>query len=183
MTAVDWSALPAPEDDGAAAHLPGAAVPGVALPSTGGAAVALSTLPGLTVLYIYPMTGAPGAAPPEGWDSIPGARGCTPQACAFRDHFDELRAAGAERLFGLSTQETAEQTAAAERLSLPYPLLSDAEGALRRALTLPAFEAGGRLRLKRMTLIIEDGRVAHAFYPVFPPDRNAADVLSWLSAR
>ncbi len=143
----------------------------------------LSSLPGLTVLYVYPMTGTPGVAPPEGWDAIPGARGCTPQACAFRDHHDELRAAGADRVFGLSTQDPAEQAEAAARLHLPFPLLSDAEGALSRALSLPGFAAAGRVRLKRMTLILEAGRVSHVFYPVFPPDRNAADVLAWLSAR
>ena len=180
---VDWSSLPAPQDDGAAAHLPGAAIPGVALPATTGEAVSLSGLPGVTVLYIYPMTGTPGVALPEGWDSIPGARGCTPQSCAFRDHHDELRAAGAAQVFGLSTQDPEEQRAAAERLHLPFPLLSDAEGAFGRALSLPGFEAAGRTRLRRMTLILEAGRIVHAFYPVFPPDRNAADVLAWLTAR
>jgi peroxiredoxin len=183
MTAIDWSTLPAPVDDGAAAHLPGAAVPGVALPATTGESVALSTISGLTVLYIYPMTVTPGVALPDGWDSIAGAKGCTPQSYSFRDRHDELRAAGADHLFGLSAQTPEEQAEAATRLRLPYPLLSDAEGAFHRALSLPTFEAGGRLLLRRITLILEEGRVRHALYPVFPPDRNAADVLAWLVSR
>ena len=180
---VDWSRLPRPQDDGAARHLPGSRVPLVALPATDGPSVALGELPGRSVVYIYPMTGRPDVALPEGWDAIPGARGCTPQACAFRDHHAELIAAGADRIFGLSTQDTDYQREAAERLHLPFPLLSDAALRLTTALRLPVMLVGGVTLLKRMALIIEDGVIAHVFYPVFPPDQNAAEVLGWLRAR
>ncbi|MDD9718249.1 peroxiredoxin [Dinoroseobacter sp. PD6] len=179
---IEWSELPKPVDDGAAAHLPGMVLPAVALPSTGGGTVALDRLPGTAVLYVYPMTGTPGVALPEGWNDIPGARGCTPQSCAFRDHFADLQAAGAAHVFGISTQSPRDQAAAAARLHLPFPLLSDAAGALTRALRLPTFEADGITCLKRLTLIARDGRIATCFYPVFPPDRNAAEVESWLKA-
>jgi len=180
---VDWSALPRPVDDGAASHLSGVALPDIALPATTGPDVPLARLAGRTVLYAYPMTGKPGVALPGGWDGIPGARGCTPQACAFRDHYAELRGAGAEHVFGISTQDTAYQREAAERLHLPFPLLSDAALRLTTALRLPVMLVDGAMLLKRMALIIEDGIIAHVFYPVFPPDRNAADVLQWLRAR
>jgi len=180
---VDWSALPRPVDDGAASHLSGVALPDIALPATTGPDVPLARLEGRTVLYAYPMTGKPGVALPGGWDGIPGARGCTPQACAFRDHYAELRGAGAEHVFGISTQDTAYQREAAERLHLPFPLLSDAALRLTTALRLPVMLVDGAMLLKRMALIIEDGIIAHVFYPVFPPDRNAADVLQWLRAR
>jgi len=180
---VDWSALPPPVDDGAASHLPGAALPDIALPATTGPDVSLARLPGRTVLYAYPMTGRPGVALPDGWDGIPGARGCTPQACAFRDHYAELHAAGADQVFGVSTQDTAYQQEAAARLHLPFPLLSDAALRLTTALRLPVMLVDGATLLKRMALIIEDGVIAHVFYPVFPPDQNAADVLQWLRAR
>lgn len=183
FTNVDWSKLPPPTDDGAARHLPGTAVPDIALAATDGRTVSLSALPGLTVVFAYPMTGRPGAALPEGWDEIPGARGCTPQSCAFRDLYGELLAAGAGRVFGLSTQDTAYQHEAAERLHLPFPLLSDAALRLTTALRLPVMLVGGATLLKRMALIIGDGIISHVFYPVFPPDRNAADVLSWLRAQ
>ena len=180
---VDWSLLPRPEDDGAARYLPGSRVPPVALPATDGPSVELGGLPGRTVVYVYPMTGRPGVALPEGWDDIPGARGCTPQTCAFRDHHGELVAAGADRVFGLSTQDTDYQHEAAQRLHLPFPLLSDAALRLTTAWRLPVMLVGGATLLKRMALIIEDGVVAHVFYPVFPPDQNAAEVLGWLRAR
>ena len=180
---VDWSALPRPVDDGAASHLSGVALPDIALPATTGPDVPLARLAGRTVLYAYPMTGKPGVALPGGWDGIPGARGCTPQACAFRDHYAELRGAGAEHVFGISTQDTAYQREAAERLHLPFPLLSDAALRLTTALRLPVMLVDGAMLLRRMALIIEDGIIAHVFYPVFPPDRNAADVLQWLRAR
>ncbi|MEM9011149.1 MAG: peroxiredoxin [Pseudomonadota bacterium] len=183
LLSVDWSELPVPEDDGAADYLQGRAWPALVLPATDGRSVDLSALGGRGVLYIYPMTGHPDVALPEGWDDIPGARGCTPQSCAFRDHHAELQEAGAAWVHGLSTQTTAEQVEAAERLHLPFSLLSDAELALVRALDLPSFAAGGMTRLKRMTLILREGVVEHVFYPVFPPDRNAADVLAWLRAR
>lgn len=179
---VDWSTLPAPLDDGAAAHLVGRALPDVTLPATDGTSVRLADIGGTAVLYFYPMTGAPGIALPEDWDAIPGARGCTPQSCAFRDHFAELRQAGAQAVFGVSMQGPDEQREAQARLGLPFPLLSDAEGALAGALDLPTFEAGGRRLHKRLTLIARDGVVATFFYPVFPPDRNADDVLAWLRA-
>lgn len=180
---VDWSKLPVPEDDGAAAHLEGRRLPGVPLPATsGGGPVDVGALAGRTVIFVYPMTGTPGVALPDGWDSIPGARGCTPHACAFRDLHAELEAAGAAHVFGLSAQGTAEQKEAADRLHLPFPLLSDAHGALARALRLPVFEVEGRRLLKRLALIADDGVIAKVFYPVFPPDRNAGDVLAWLRA-
>jgi len=182
FTEFDWSKLPAPEDDGAARHLVGARVADVALPSTAGGVVSLASLPGRTVLFVYPMTGTPGVALPEGWDEIPGARGCTPHACAFRDLHAELRKAGAAAVFGLSTQTLVEQQETVERLHLPFPLLSDAGLALARAMTLPTMEVAGKPMLKRLALIIDDGVVVQLFYPVFPPDRNAGDVLVWLEA-
>lgn len=183
LDAPDWSAIPAPLDDGAAAHLLGARLPSVPLPATDGSTVDLASLPGRTVVYAYPRTGRPGMANPEGWDMIPGARGCTPQSCSFRDHFAELRRLGVDHLFGLSTQTTEYQREAAERLHLPFRLLSDAELRLTRAMDLPTFEAGGETLLKRLTLVIDGGRIVHLFYPVFPPDRSAGDVLAWLEAQ
>ena len=172
--------LPVPVDDGAAAHLPGAALPDIALPGTDGASVSLARLIGRTIVYAYPRTGEPGKANPDGWDQIPGARGCTPQSCAFRDHFAELRRLGVAQLFGLSTQTTAYQTEMAERLHLPFAVLSDDELRLAGALRLPVFEAGGMRLLRRMTLVIDDGRITKVFYPVFPPDRSAQAVIDWL---
>jgi peroxiredoxin len=176
--------LPAPEDDGAARHLPGLAVPPVALASTTGATVCLDELgAGLTVIYLYPMTGRPGEPLPDGWDTIPGARGCTPEACAFRDHHAELLAAGASAVYGLSTQSIDEQVEAATRLHLPFPLLSDAGLQLTDHLRLPTFEAGGQTRYRRLTLVIAAGAIEHVFYPIFPPDGHASEVLRWLRAQ
>jgi peroxiredoxin len=180
--APDWSKIPAPMDDGGARHLPASRVPSVPLAATDGTTVDLSALRGRVVVYAYPRTGPADGANPEGWDMIPGARGCTPQSCAFRDHFAELRALGVSRLFGLSTQATAYQREAAERLRLPFPLLSDERLDLTRAMRLPTFEAAGMVLLKRLTLVLRDGAVEQVFYPVFPPDRSAADVIAWLSA-
>ncbi|WP_234049919.1 MULTISPECIES: peroxiredoxin [unclassified Xanthobacter] len=177
------SDLPAPEDDGAAAHLPGLELPIIALAATDGRRVDLSSLSGRAVVYAYPRTGAPGTPSPDGWDAIPGARGCTPQSCAFRDHYDDLRAAGVEHVFGLSVQDTGYQTEAAERLGLPFPLLSDHQRAFAHAVRLPTFEVDGQVLLKRITLIIEEGAISHVFYPVFPPDQNAAQVLAHLLAK
>ena len=171
--------LPVPTDDGAADHLQGMRLPPVALASTAGETVDLSALPGRTVLYCYPMTGRPGGDLPRGWDEIPGARGCTPQSCSFRDHHAELQALGA-RVFGLSTQDTEYQSEAAGRLHLPFQLLSDAALGFAGALGLPTFEVEGTVLLKRLTLVIEDGRIEKVFYPVFPPDKSAAQVVEWL---
>ena len=173
--------LPAPVDDGAADHLPGATVPGVRLAATAGEEVGLSTLPGRTVVYAYPRTGVPGEDHLVAhWDEIPGARGCTPESCGFRDHHADLVAAGASAVFGLSAQDTAYQREAAERLALPFALLSDAGLELTSAMRLPTFEAAGHTLLRRFTLLLREGRVEHVWYPVFPPDRHAAEVLAWL---
>jgi peroxiredoxin len=183
----DPAVLPAnlsrPLDDGAARHLQGMMLPDVSLGATDGRDVSLARLPGRTIVYAYPRTGEPGKATltPD-WDQIPGARGCTAQSCAFRDHFAELKAAGANDVFGLSTQSAAYQQEMAARLHLPFPVLSDEALALTRAARLPTFEAGGLTLIKRLALILDDGRVTQVFYPVFPPDRNAADVLEWLQA-
>ncbi len=172
--------IPAPEDDGAARHLVGMKLPDLTLPATDGATVNLSKLAGRTVVYIYPRTGVPGVALPDGWDEIPGARGCTPQSCAFRDHFDELTRLGVRYLFGLSTQDTAYQREAADRLHLPFAILSDAKLQFAQALRLPTFTAAGMTLLKRTALVIDDGIVSKAFYPVFPPDKNAEEVIAWI---
>jgi peroxiredoxin len=174
--------LPAPVDDGAADHLDGTALPGLALPSTSSAEIDLAAAAeGTLVLYLYPRTGRPGESLPEGWDEIPGARGCTPQACAFRDHLGELRSHRAGVL-GLSAQPLAEQLEFARRVGIPYPLLSDPQLRLAAALRLPTFEVAGMRLYRRLTLIARNGRVAKVFYPVFPPDRNAADVVAWLES-
>jgi peroxiredoxin len=172
--------LPVPVDDGACDHLPGRRIPPVPLASTAGRPVDLSGLPGRTVVYCYPRTGRPDADPPPGWNAIPGARGCTPQSCAFRDHHQELRALGAA-VFGLSTQDTAYQREAAERLHLPFELLSDARLELARALRLPTFQVAGMTLIKRLTLVVADGVIEKVFYPVFPPDANAGAVIAWLA--
>jgi peroxiredoxin len=178
---VDWSVIPAPKDDGAAAHLKGAAVPHVPLKATDAVMVDLAALKGRVVVFAYPRTGEPGKPSlVDDWDMIPGARGCTPQTCSFRDLFKDLRGAGANHVFGLSTQDHAYQRAMAERLHLPFTVLSDEPLALTRALELPTMLVAGMTLLKRLALIIDDGRVTHVFYPVFPPDRNGPDVLAWL---
>ena len=174
--------LPVPIDDGAAAHLSGQRIPSVALPATDGTEVDLSAVRGRVVVFAYPRTGRPGQPPlvPD-WDSIPGARGCTSQSCAFRNLTAEFGALGC-RVFGLSTQEPADQRELAEQLHLPFPVLSDAELRLAEALRLPTFAAAGHVLLKRTTWVQRDGVIEHVFYPVFPPDRNAGDVLAWLEA-
>jgi len=174
--------LPIPQDDGACGHLTGTKVPALALASTRGRRVDLSTLAGTTVIYIYPRTGRPDQELPTGWNAIPGARGCTPQSCGFRDHYQELQALGVAELFGLSTQGTAYQQEAAERLHLPFELLSDEKLEFAQALRLPTFEADGMKLIKRITLIVRDGTITKVFYPVFPPDRNADEVTEWLTA-
>jgi peroxiredoxin len=175
--------IPAPQDDGRARHLTGLKLPNVELQATDGSRVNLSKLKGRTVLYIYPRTGVPGVDAPPGWDQIPGARGCTPQSCGFRDHFAELKALGVSHLFGLSTQDTDYQQEAAERLHLPFPILSDAEMDFATNLHLPMFMASGMTLLARMALVIEDGKIVKVFYPVFPPDKNAEEVITWLRSR
>jgi peroxiredoxin len=178
---VDWSKIPAPVDDGAARHLEGMQVPDTALAATDGAQVSLAKVAGRVIVFAYPRTGEPGKPSlVEDWDTIPGARGCTPQTCAFRDLHKVLVEAGAARVFGLSTQDPAYQRAAAERLHLPFALLSDEKLALTRALKLPTMQAAGLTLIKRLALIIDDARITKVFYPVFPPDRNAGDVLAWL---
>ena len=172
--------IPAPQDDGAARHLTGMKLPDIALAATSGAAVNMSRLEGRTVLYIYPPTGVPGVELPEGWNAIPGARGCTPQSCGFRDHFAELKALGVAHLYGLSTQNTDYQREAAERLHLPFAILSDADLKFGRAIKLPTFTTSGMMLFKRMALVIDDGTIAKVFYPVFPPDKSAEEVIAWL---
>jgi peroxiredoxin len=174
--------LPVPQDDGAAKHLVGMRPPQLALAATDGAEVDLSRLKGRTIVYAYPRTGEPGKPLPDGWDAIPGARGCTPQSCDFRDHFAELRKAGVDHVFGLSTQLTDYQREAALRLHLPFAILSDADLKFTKALRLPTFEVEGMTLLKRLTLVIDDGRITHVFYPVFPPDKSAQVVVGWLQA-
>lgn len=174
--------LPVPEDDGVCDHLPGLRVPSVPLPSTARGTVDLSVLPGTTVVYCYPRTGRPGEPLPAGWDDIPGARGCTTQSCAFRDHYQELQALGA-RVFGLSTQDTEYQREAVERLHLPFELLSDAELRFARSLRLPTFVVEGMTLIKRLTLVIEDRQIVKVFYPVFPPQRNPEEAIAWLAGR
>jgi peroxiredoxin len=175
--------LPRPVDDGAADHLPGLPMPRVSLPSTAGRMVDLSDLSApRTVLDCYPMTGVPGRPLPEGWDTIPGARGCTPQACSFRDHHQELLELKADA-FGFSTQTPEYQREVAQRLRLPFQILSDAEFKLCDALRLPTFEVSGMRLVKRLTLIVRGGRIEHAFYPVFPPNESADQVIRWLRAR
>jgi peroxiredoxin len=177
------SGLPAPEDDGAADHLDGMSVPSVSLPSTRGGAANLAGLAdGRLVAYLYPRTGVPGQPSPAGWDAIPGARGCTPQSCAFRDNLAELTALGAS-VVGISAQTPTEQREFAEREHIPFPLLSDGELELAAALRLPTFEAEGMTLYKRLTFVAEAGRIAKVLYPVFPPDRNAAEVIAWLADR
>ena len=171
--------LPVPVDDGACDHLTGMVLPSLPLRSTTGRFVDVASLRGTTVVYVYPRTGRPDQEPPPGWNDIPGARGCTPQSCAFRDHYQALQGLEA-RVFGLSAQDTDYQREAAERLHLPFELLSDAELTWARALRLPTFEVESMTLLKRLTLIIVDGQVAKAFYPVYPPDKNAEDVVAWL---
>jgi peroxiredoxin len=171
--------LPVPEDDGAADHLLNAVVPPMELPATTGETIRLDELTGRTVLFCYPRTGRPDEDLLPGWDAIPGARGCTPETCGFRDANSQFADLGA-RVIALSTQSTEYQRELAERLGLPFPVLSDEDLELTNALRLPTFETSGMTLLKRLTLVIDDGRVTHVFYPVFPPDSHAGEVLAWL---
>jgi peroxiredoxin len=180
----DWTQLPddlpVPTDDGAADHLPGLRLPPVPLPSTAGGSLDLSQIAGSVVVYAYPRTGVPGEAPlVDDWDSIPGARGCTPESCAFRDHHAELAGLGVD-VVGLSSQDTDYQREAVERLHLPFPLLSDAEHALSDAIRLPTMEVAGQRLIRRISLLVTQGVVEHVWYPVFPPDAHAEEVVRWL---
>lgn len=174
--------LPVPVDDGAADHLAGLAIPNLDLPAADGDTVALNKLgAGRAVIYLYPLTGRPGVDLPEGWESIPGARGCSTEACDFRDHYDDLRNAGIDIVYGVSSQDAAYQAEVVDRLRLPFTMLSDVKFQLADALKLPTFQASGHLRLySRLTLIIRDGRIEHVFYPIFPPNAHAQQVLAWL---
>jgi len=173
--------LPAPEDDGGADHLAGSAAPELSLASTQGGTVDLAALgQERLVVYVYPRTGTPGEPSPAGWDDIPGARGCTPQSCAFRDSQDEFSRLGAS-VVGVSAQSPAEQQEFAARERIPFPLLSDGGLRLASEMQLPTFEAGGRTLYRRLTFVVKAGEIVKVFYPVFPPDRNAADVLAWLA--
>jgi peroxiredoxin len=181
LMGVDWSKIPAPKDDGGARHLTGLAVPDIGLAATDGTQVSLAKVPGRVVVFAYPRTGVPGQpSPVPDWDMIPGARGCTPQTCAFRDLHKVMIAAGAARVFGLSSQDTAYQREAVERLHLPFPLLSDEKLELTQTLRLPTMDVAGMTLIKRLAMVVDDGRIAKVFYTVFPPDRNAGDVLAWL---
>lgn len=174
--------LPIPLDDGAADHLPGKRMPQLVLSTTDGGSVDLANLgPGRTIIYLYPLTGVPGVDLPEGWDAIPGARGCSTEACDFRDHFAELTDAGAARVYGMSSQDVAYQAELDDRLHLPFPMISDEALALADALHLPTFSAPGHDRLySRLTLVVLDNRIEHVFYPIFPPNTHAQRVLDWL---
>jgi peroxiredoxin len=172
--------LPRPTDDGAAGHLIGAAIPPISLRSTGSRKVDLGRLRApRTVIYCYPMTGVPGKPLPQGWDQIPGARGCTPQTCGFRDHYQDLKDLKAE-VFGLSTQTTEYQQEMVNRLHLPFEVLSDSEFRLCDALRLPTFEVEGFRLVRRLTMIIRSSKIEHVFYPVFPPNESADEVIHWL---
>jgi peroxiredoxin len=176
--------LPVPVDDGAADHLPGASIPALTLPTSDGGTIDLPALgASRTVIYLYPLTGQPGTDLPEGWDAIPGARGCSTEACDFRDHFEDLRAEGVTAVWGLSSQDTAYQAEVVSRLRLPFAMISDQRFELATALNLPTFGAQGQERLySRLTLVIRDGRIEHVFYPIFPPNTHAQQVLQWLRA-
>lgn len=174
--------LPVPEDDGAADHLVGMTMPRLTLPTSDGGRIDLDELgPGRTIIYFYPLTGVPGVDLPEGWDAIPGARGCSTEACDFRDHFAELADAGAARVYGMSSQDTAYQAEVVMRLGLPFTMISDEQFQLADALRLPTFGADGHDRLyTRLTVVIRNGRIEHCFYPIFPPNTHAQEVLAWL---
>jgi peroxiredoxin len=174
--------LPVPDDDGAADHLTGLAVPSLRLESTQEELDLAHEAQGLLVLYVYPRTGRPGVEPPAAWDATPGARGCTPQSCGYRDHGAELRRLQA-RVVGLSAQPLEDQRETARRLGLPHPVVADPDLMLADALGLPTFDFEGKRLYKRLSLIAERGRIVKVFYPVFPPDENAAQVVSWLRER
>ncbi|PSK34299.1 hypothetical protein B9Z65_8625 [Elsinoe australis] len=172
--------IPVPTDDGACAHLPGTTLPSLSLPTTSNKPTDLSTLPSPAIIFCYPRTGAPNETIPQSWNAIPGARGCTPQACSFRDLFSDLKSKGVKVVYGLSTQDSAYQLEAKERLHLPYELLSDERLELAKGLGLPTFGFEGRTLIRRLTIVVREGKVEKVFYPVFPPDKSAEEVLRWL---
>ncbi len=181
LTDIDWSKIPEPENDGAVHHLMNQKLPNISLTSTDGNLINLSKLKGKTIIYAYPRTGRPDTPSlVKEWDMIPGAKGCTPQSCAFRDHFSELKKLGVTHLFGLSTQDTDDQAEAVNRLHLPFPILSDQALLLTKALNFPTFDVNGKTLLKRFTMVLQDEVIEHVFYPVFPPDQDATNVIKWL---
>jgi peroxiredoxin len=177
------SHLPVPQDDGACSHLTGSKIPSIPLSDSSGNTVDVASLSGLTILFCYPRTGAPGETITDDWNSIPGARGCTPQACSFRDELAELQKLGVKNVFGLSTQDSPYQAEAKHRLHLPYELLSDENLTFAKALKLPTFEWQDKALIKRLALAIEDAEIIHVWYPVFPPDSNAKEVVEWLALK
>jgi len=179
LSDVDWSKIPEPKLDFNLEHLNQFIIPDLKLNSTDGTIVSLSNLKGITVIYIYPMTGVPGKELPEGWDEIPGARGCTPQSCSFRDNFYKLKKLGIDNIFGLSTQSTEYQKELATRLHLPYPILSDEKLEFAKILKLPTFKVLNMNLLKRITLILKDNKIIKYFYPIFPPTKNIEDVINF----
>ena len=176
---VDWSKIPEPKLDFNLEHLNQLIIPDLKLNSTDDTTVSLSNLKGITVIYVYPMTGVPGKELPEGWDEIPGARGCTPQSCSFRDNFSKLKKLGVNNIFGLSTQSTEYQKELATRLHLPYPILSDEKLEFSKKLKLPMFKVLKMNLLKRITLILKDNKIIKYFYPIFPPTKNIEDVINF----
>ena len=171
--------LPIPQDDGSTNHLKGMKLPKVSLQASNGKRIDLADIKGRLVIYCYPMTGQPNVALPDGWDQIPGARGCTPQSCSFRDQYQELQALGAE-VMGLSVQTTEYQKEMADRLHLPFPILSDVHYQFQQALNMPTFVTAGMTLLKRVTLIANNGVIEAVHYPIFPSDSDAAWVVHYL---
>ena len=180
---VDWSTIPEPKLDANLEHLNEFIVPDIKLNSTDGDIVNLSNLKGITVIYIYPMSGVPGKELPEGWDEIPGARGCTPQSCSFRDNFSKLKELGVKNIFGLSTQSTEYQKELADRIHLPYSILSDEKFEFAKKFKLPFFNVDKMDLIKRITLILEDNKIVKYFYPIFPPTKNVEDVIRYLDKK
>ena len=183
LSDVDWSKIPEPKLDFNLEHLNQLIIPDLKLNSTDDTTVSLSNLKGITVIYVYPMTGVPGKELPEGWDEIPGARGCTPQSCSFRDNFSKLKKLGVNNIFGLSTQSTEYQKELATRLHLPYPILSDEKLEFSKKLKLPMFKVLKMNLLKRITLILKDNKIIKYFYPIFPPTKNIEDVINFFSKK